>query len=162
MIYSTVESPAYSRADLSAIDCFVTFDGVGRVPFTAASDDVEAHSVEIFNRAVAGEFGSVAAYVSPPSPVPETISDRQFFQALALQGTITQAEAIAAVATGTIPAALRGFIDVLTGAEAFAAEMLLSGATEFKRSHPLTVAIGAAQGMNPAQIDAFFQFASSL
>lgn len=95
-------------------------------------------------------------------PLPETISDRQFFQALALQGTITQAEAIAAVATGTIPAALRGFIDVLNGAEAFAAEMLLSGATEFRRHHPLTVAIGQAQGMTPEQIDAFFQFAVTL
>jgi hypothetical protein len=162
MIYTTVANPVYSRADHSAINCTVTFDDLGALPFTASSDDVEAHSVEIFNRAVAGEFGAVAAYVSPPAPVPETISDRQFFQALALQGTISQAEALAAVKTGTIPAVLQTAISSLTGNDAFNAEMLLSGATEFKRSHPLTVAIGAAQGMNPAQIDAFFQFAAGL
>lgn len=162
MIYNTVTGPVWADAEHTRINCTVDFEAIGAVPFTAAQDDVEAHSREIFARCSSGEFGEVGAYVAPPAPVPETISDRQFFQALADQGTITPAEALAAVKTGTIPATLAAFISGLTGAEAFAAEMLLSGATEFRRSHPLTEQIGAAQGMTPDQIDTFFRFAASL
>ena len=34
-------------------------------PFNATSFDVMAHGVDLFNRAEAGEFGVVAAYVAP-------------------------------------------------------------------------------------------------
>ena len=40
--------------------------------------------------------------------------------------------------------------------------LLLSGATIFARAHPLTEAIGAAQGMTPAQVDDFFRAAAAL
>jgi hypothetical protein len=40
--------------------------------------------------------------------------------------------------------------------------MIVSGATTFERSHPLTVAIGAAYGWTSDQIDAFFRMASAL
>ncbi len=95
-------------------------------------------------------------------PVPETISDRQFFQQLAIAGVITKAEALAAVKTGDIPAALEKFIAPLPDDQKFNAEMLLSGATIFARAHPLTEAIGAAQGMTPAQVDDFFRAAAAL
>lgn len=109
---------------------------------------------------------NISKHEDPPpgnfDPVPEIISDRQFFQALAMEGKITQAEALDAVKTGAIPAILQSAIASMTGADAFSAEMLLSGATEFRRSHPLTQQIGAAQGMTPDQIDTFFRFAASL
>lgn len=94
--------------------------------------------------------------------VPQTISDRQFFQQLAIAGIISQEEALAAVKTGDIPAALSGFIAALDDAARFNAEMLLSGATVFQRNHPLTDAIAAAQGMTPAQVDDFFRAAAAL
>jgi len=102
------------------------------------------------------------AYVAPPAPVPETISDRQFFQQLALSGVIAKADALAAVKTGEVPVALRAFIEALPPAQQFDAEMLLSGATAFERNHPLTNAIGAAQGMTPDQVDQFFRDAAAL
>ena len=102
-------------------------------------------------------------YMPPSPPVPQSISDRQFFQQLAVQGTISQDEALSAVKVGHIPAPLQSIVDAIVDpSRAFAAQMLLSGATTFLRDHPLTIAIGAAQGMTPVQIDAFFQDAAAL
>jgi hypothetical protein len=94
--------------------------------------------------------------------VPQTISDRQFFQQLAIAKVISQEEALAAVKTGDIPSALSGFIAALPDAARFNAEMLLSGATLFQHAHPLTDAIAAAQGMTPEQVDDFFRAAAAL
>lgn len=94
--------------------------------------------------------------------VPQTISDRQFFQQLAIAGIISQEEALAAVKTGDIPAALSGFIAALDDAARFNAEMLLSGATVFQRNHPLTNAVAMAQGMTADQVDEFFRQAAKL
>jgi hypothetical protein len=94
--------------------------------------------------------------------VPAVISDRQFFQQLAVAQIITEAEALAAVRTGAIPSLLAAFIATLPQADRFAAEMVLSGATDFLRVHPLTDAIGASQGMTPAQVDAFFIAAAQI
>jgi hypothetical protein len=101
-------------------------------------------------------------YVAPPAPVPAVISDRQFFQQLAIVGIITQAEALAAVMTGTIPAILLAFIADLPADQQFGAKMVLCGATQFLRVHPLTASIGASQGMDPVQIDDFFRAANVL
>lgn len=105
----------------------------------------------------------LVAFLSPSEPVPAEISDRQFYHLLALNGTITQAEALAAVATGTIPAALDAYVDTLpTDLDKFNARMLLSGAVSFNRHHPLTLAVGAAQGLSPEQLDKFWITASKL
>lgn len=91
------------------------------------------------------------------------ISDRQFFQQAAVMGLITKTEAVAAVATGTIPVSLQGIIDGLESEdERFAATMLLAGATTFQRTHPFTEAVGAAMGMTSEQIDKFFLAAGAL
>lgn len=106
----------------------------------------------------------LAAVTQPPSPpVPETISDRQFFQQAAIIGLITQTEALAAVQTGTVPAVLMSVVNGLPDQmQKFAAEMVLAGATVFERNHPLTEAVGAALGWTGEQIDAFFASAAGL
>lgn len=101
-------------------------------------------------------------YVPPAPSVPQGISDRQFFQQLAVTGIITEAEAVAAVSTGTIPAALQALVDTLPADARFGAVMLLSGAVTFSRSHPLTEAIGAAHGMTQEQIDELWSAAFKL
>ncbi|QCO05437.1 hypothetical protein [Azospirillum argentinense] len=98
----------------------------------------------------------------PPAPVPPVISDRQFFQALAMDGYITTAEALAAVRTGDLPAVLADLLDHMDGDERFGAEMLLSGATEFRRDHAMTIVIGEARGLTPAEVDDFFRRAAAL
>lgn len=96
-------------------------------------------------------------------PVPQTISDRQFFQQAAILGIITQAEALAAVQTGTIPPVLQSIVDGIQDAsEKFAATMLLAGATVFERNHPFTNAVGNALGWSTQQIDQFFIDAAKL
>ena len=49
------------------INMNVTFAHTGNevLPFTANQNDTEAHGKDIFNRAVSGEWGSIAEYVEP-------------------------------------------------------------------------------------------------
>lgn len=93
--------------------------------------------------------------------VPGSISDRQFFQQLAIDGVITEAEALASNAA-VIPAPLLAIINALPAEQRFPAKMLVSGATTFERSHPMTEVIGAARGMNAEEIDEFFRAAAAL
>ncbi len=144
------------------VDLEIDHPAYGWIPFTASPDDPEQFGRDMFDSL---DLAEVAPYVEPeplPLPVPEVISDRQFFQGLAVGDIITQAEALAAVKTGVIPAAMVALIAALPEANRFAAEMLLSGATEFKRAHPLTSAFGAAFGWGESQIDAFWISAVAL
>ena len=109
---------------------------------------------------VAPAAGSPSAETVAAPLIP--LSRRQFYQALALANYITEAEALAAMA-GVIPAPLNTAIDALTDPqEQFTARMLLAGASEFRRDHPLVEIIGAAHGQSSAQIDQFFATAAML
>ena len=97
------------------------------------------------------------------APAPRTISDRQFFQMLAVSEAITKEEALAAVMVGTIPAALEAIVSGIADEnEQFAARMLLSGATQFVRDQPLVSAVAAARGMTEQQLDEFWSAAAAL
>ncbi|GEM_PF-2705912 len=93
--------------------------------------------------------------------VPASISDRQFFQQLAISGVITQEQALASNAA-VIPPPLLELIDAMPEDDRFGVKMLVSGATVFERRHPITEAIGTAYGWSPEQIDAFFIAAADL
>jgi len=97
-----------------------------------------------------------------PSAAISPISDRQFFQQLAMQGIVNQDEALAAVRTGVVPGQLQQLIDGLPPDQRFAATMILSGATAFERNHPLTAAFGDRHGWSPEQVDDFFRAAAAL
>lgn len=99
---------------------------------------------------------------TPPAPAPESISDRQFFQALALAKVITQDEALAAVKTGEIPAALDAFIGTLAPDAQFGARMVLCGAVEFHRSHALTKQFAKALGWSDEQVADLWRTAARL
>lgn len=106
--------------------------------------------------------GTVTVVAAPVPPPPDEISDRQFFQGLAMHGLITETEALAAVATGTIPAAMAAFIGQLPADQQFAARMILCGATVFSLKHPLTQAFATMSGMDAAALDAFWRFCAEL
>jgi hypothetical protein len=106
-------------------------------------------------------------FIKPTPPpreiiIPQIISDRQFFQQLAVLGLITEIEALAAVRTGAIPATLQGLVDALPAEQKFSAEMLLSGAIEFHRMHPLTLMFGQALVWTAEELDALWTDASKL
>lgn len=134
----------------------------GWIPFTASPDDVEELGRALYAEALDGEIASYVAPPEPPPQVPVEISDRQFFQALAMQGIITQADALGAVKTGTLPAAMQAMIDALPADQRFGATMLLSGATVFRLDHPLVATFAAAFGWDGPNLDAFWTFAAAL
>lgn len=91
------------------------------------------------------------------------ISDRQFYQAIAMKGLISKDEALAAVQTGTIPQALAVFLaEIKDPDEHFAAQMLLSGATQFERHHPLVDKFGHEAGLTDVELDDLWRLAASL
>lgn len=100
----------------------------------------------------------------PQLPVPEVISDRQFAQQLAILGTITEAEAIAWAARGDLPETLDQAIATLRveGGVQFAARMLLTSATAYHRSHPMTATLGGILGYDTAQLDELWRAAALL
>jgi hypothetical protein len=114
-----------------------------------------------------GEIIEVDEATLDPRPDPQPqfvapISDRQFFQQLALDGKITEAEAVAAVATGTIPTGLQTVINTLPAPDQFAARMFLQGATTFERHHPMTLTLAALMGWNASMLDVLWSNAAAL
>jgi hypothetical protein len=138
--------------------------GIGPEPlsFTVRKDDPFGLGPVIREWLAANPGFPILPYVAPKPEVPHEISDRQFFQELAIMGLITQDEALAAVMTGTLPAAMVGFISAMPADQQFSARMALCGATVFMRSHPLTDAFGAAQGLTSDQIDDLWRAAAAL
>lgn len=169
MKYTTVEGLKWLDPEKTRLGARVTFEGMGAIDMVLTLEDREPdHVKEIFANAKAGKLGPVA---DPVVPVPQTISDRQFFHALARSpfNLITQAEALAAVKTGDIPPSLVAVIDKAVaggmlppGMERFDVEMLVSGATVFERLHPTTQLIGGLWGMTEAQVDDLFLAAAAL
>ena len=66
---NSAQNPVWANFAQTLIDLEVDFDELDDVfvPFTADPNDPEAHGVDLYNRAVAGEFGAVGAFVPPPN-----------------------------------------------------------------------------------------------
>lgn len=66
---TSAANPKYATPDNSIIELQVTFAEFGDavLPFGATANDVEVHGRELYARALAGEFGPIAAY-EPPAP----------------------------------------------------------------------------------------------
>ena len=84
--------------------------GLHGLPFSWGADGVIVGRDDLTEEQNAALDAVIAAHdpeASPTAPVPDIISDRQFFQQLAILGLINEAEALAAVGPGTMPATLR-------------------------------------------------------
>lgn len=140
------------------------FPATDQHPDAVRYGPIQVDGASYFVDAIGGQPSpaEIRAMLSPPPAVPAQISDRQFFQALAMAGAISQGEALAAVKTGDIPAQMQAVIDGMAGADRFAADMMLSGATVFQRAHPMTEALRAAMGWSGAQTDELWRVASEL
>jgi hypothetical protein len=69
MNIQSAHSPAYINAESTFISLVVKFEEFPtEIPFGASPNDVEPHGVTLFNNAVAGMYGDIAAYVPPPPP----------------------------------------------------------------------------------------------
>lgn len=72
MQYTNVKNLSWCKEG-DKIDCLVNFTDIGEVPFSASPNDLP-HSVEIYNRCVAGDFGPIADYVPFPDEGPQVYS----------------------------------------------------------------------------------------
>jgi hypothetical protein len=71
-------NPVYANAEGTNITLQVKFEEFAEVmPFGATPYDSMPYGVELYNRALAGEFGPIAAYVPPPEPVQPTTQGSQ-------------------------------------------------------------------------------------
>jgi hypothetical protein len=104
----------------------------------------------------------------PPEPhsveeaLPFEVSDRQFFQQLAVDGIITEEEALLAVGPGTIPSAMLSLIQQLPSDMRFDAKMKVTGATRFEPLNSLSLTIQQLFGWDEAQAKQFWIAASKL
>lgn len=66
------KNPRWVNAEHTMIDLEIKWDQIDEeLPFTASPTDCEAHGRAIFDAAAAGQFGEVAEYVPPPTPLEE-------------------------------------------------------------------------------------------
>lgn len=86
MNYSDVTNPQWGDAAQTVINCNVTFDDVGEVPFTANPNDIYEHGRQIFADCVSGKYGAIAAY-TPPPPYVLTAQDNKAEAERRLQAT---------------------------------------------------------------------------
>jgi hypothetical protein len=66
-------NPVYADAANKSVKLTAIFEEIrhhGEVPFIASPDDTMAHGPEILQRALAGEFGPIGAFVAPGVPKP--------------------------------------------------------------------------------------------
>ena len=62
-IVEYVNTLKYANVEHTTIDMMIKFAHLNEpIPFTASLNDSEAHGVDLYNRAVNGEFGPIAAY----------------------------------------------------------------------------------------------------
>jgi len=75
MKYNTVSNLRFSSPDESSIDMDVFFVELNEaVPYTASPHDSEAHSRELFEKAMAGKFGKIRPYDGPSED--ETLAEQ--------------------------------------------------------------------------------------
>jgi len=68
------KDPVWNNTEHNAIHLTVKFDEIPEeLPFLATPNDPMPYGVELYNNAVAGDYGTIAPYVPPPEPVqPQT------------------------------------------------------------------------------------------
>jgi len=59
-------NPQFTSAGF--VDLEIEHPDYGWLPFSAHPNDPEEHGRDLYARAIAGEFGPIAAYVPPPQP----------------------------------------------------------------------------------------------
>lgn len=96
----------------------------------------------------------------PPTPT-QPISNRQFYQQLAVLGAITEDEAISAVG-GVVPGSFENFIKSLPANERFAAAVFLSGATIYQRDDAVVAQLGVYMGWDAQYMNDLWTEAAKL
>jgi len=118
--------------------------------------------------------GVVAAHDPTLTAIPQSVSERQFHQALATWspqvgkattpggGVITEQEAIDAVSVAAPPTPIDAFIKSLPADQQFAATMAFAGGTVANRYAPMMEQFRVFQGWTSRQMDDLYRYAATL
>lgn len=150
MEFTRVRNAAWADAGHTAVDCLVTFIGLGEVPFTASAGDTAAHSRAIFEQIEQGQHGVVAAYVAPVDPVPVPPS------------SVTLRQAKLALLGAGLLAGVDAAIDGMPTPQKEAARIEWEYAATVERQSPLVANLSAALSLDAAALDALFVAAAAL
>ena len=144
-------NPAYNQN--GTIDLEIQHPRFGWIPFTADPNDSEPVGRDLYAKALAGDFGSIAVYVAPPPPTAAELLEAEReamvcsrFQAkaaLAAAGLLTAAEAAVAQADQI-------------------AQLAWSDAVEFRRNSPTILTLAPALSLTDEQIDDLFRAAMAI
>ncbi len=141
---TTAHSPVWANSAQTLITLTASFPWLSEeVPFAASPDDSEAHGRDLYARALAGEFGTIGAYVPTPAVVPTVVTMRQARLALLQSGLLS-----------TVNAAVAGADEATKIAWEFSSEV--------QRSNPLVATLTAALSLTGEQLDDLFTLAATL
>jgi hypothetical protein len=102
------KAPKWANTEQTLIDLTIKWVSINEeLPFTASPTDTEAHGRDLFERAAAGEFGEVGAYVAPP----EILAPPKQFTALEFLDLFTEAEQLAVVTASMSSAPVKLWYD---------------------------------------------------
>jgi hypothetical protein len=138
-----IRNPQYNAA--GSIDCEINHPVFGWIPFTATPHPSEPLGTEIFQDATLGKLGPIAPYVTPPIPVPASISRFQARAMLLQTNLLAGVEAMMAAPE----------------TDAFA-RLAWADASIFRRNSPLVTAMAGTLGLSEGQLDDMFRFANTI
>lgn len=105
---------------------------------------------------------TAALVAETASPVPSTITRRQFLLALLAAGLISGDDALAAATNGALPAPFAAVLADLPAADALAAQITWASMTVAERGSPLIALMIAAGAATDAQVDGLFRAGAAL
>lgn len=138
-------------SDVEALDGDVV---IARIPDSPTSERAQ------YNEWLAEGNTPLPALPPPPAVVPP-IAKRQFYQQLAVDGLISEDEALAAT-EGVLPPTLDTAIATFPADQQFGAKMYFKGSQVFDRSNAYIVALANYFGWTAEQADEFFRTAALL
>lgn len=111
---------------------------------------------DIFAGFTQNEDGTFSAPPPAPPPVPTSLSFAQLLIGLVSEQWISEFEGEQWL-QGVLPPQVTTLIETLPPEQQFAAKARASRPSEVLRADPMVVALGAAQGKTPEELDQFFR-----
>lgn len=142
---TSVSNLKWDDEDHTSLTADVLFEEFsdGSIPFTTQENADTLHGVELWTKAVAGDYGEISEYVAPNEVIPDSVSARQFMIQLSISG-------------------LKSSVDAWIETQEEVVQLAYQYSGTFVRGEPMMQSGFVALGYTTEQIDAFFLAASKL